>query len=246
MEERPIVIMCAMEVEMDFLLEKLENAKCEVVGKYKFYEGTIKNYPVVICQCFVMSINATVATYIAIQKYQPKAIISQGTAGAHGKNIHTGDIVVGEKCINIVSCKTPAKKEGEGSNSLEWDLVNFISGEEDRLEYQYGDEHLIELAKQVYYEDGNVHFGTIGSGDVWNCEADRILWLNEKYGTLCEEMEGIAVYKLANDFQVPVLGIRIISNNEILCEPYDRNIGRKSQEFAYELVLKLIQESQAK
>ena len=34
--------------------------------------------------------------------------------------------------------------------------------------------------------------------------------------------------------------IRIISNNEILREPYDRNIGLKSQEFTYELIKKII------
>lgn len=234
--------MVAMEVELKLLLEKLENVKCESVGKFRFYEGSVKNYPVVVCHCLVMSINAAIATYMAIEKYHPKAMISQGTAGAHRKDIHKGDLVIGEKCINIVSCRTPRKKEGEGSNSFEWELMNFISGEENRLVYQTGDKHLLELAKKVKYEDGKVHFGVIGSGDVWNQEADRILWLNQKYGTLCEEMEGIAVYKVANDSEIPVLGIRIISNNEILGENYDRNLAVKSQEFTHELVLKMIED----
>lgn len=77
-------------------------------------------------------------------------------------------------------------------------------------------------------------------GDVWNQEADKILMLHQKYGTLCEEAEGIAVYTVANDFGIPVLGIRVISNNEILEEPYDRNTGLKSQEFTYELILQKI------
>lgn len=244
MRKNPIVIMVSMKVEANFLIEKLENAKCESINKYNFYEGTINGYPVVICYCHVMSLNAGIATFVAIQKYHPIAIISQGTAGAHGKNIHKGDIVVGEKCINIVSCRTPLKKEGEGSNSLEWDLVNFLDGEDDRLEYQSGDNHLIELAKKIEYSGGNVYFGIIGSGDVWNREADRILWLNQNFGTLCEEMEGIAVYTVANDFDIPVLGIRIISDNEILGEPYDRKIALKSQEFTYKFILQFIKENQ--
>ncbi len=85
-------------------------------------------------------------------------------------------------------------------------------------------------------------FGTIGSGDAWNCEVDKILWLHEKYGTLCEEMEGIAVYVVANNFNIPVLGIRVISDNEILGEPYERELGRKSQEFTYEVIMKIIEE----
>ena len=55
-------------------------------------------------------------------------------------------------------------------------------------------------------------------------------------------MEGIAVYTVANNFNIPVLGIRIISNNEILGEEFDKNLGLKSQEFTYELILKMIQE----
>lgn len=243
MEKKPIVIMAAMEVEADFLIQKLENVTCKNVNQYKFYEGTIHDYPIVICQCLVMTINATLATYIAIEKYHPIAIISQGTAGATARNIHKGDIVIGEKCMNIVSYKSPYRKEGEGSNSLEWDLVNFICGEEDRLEYQHADEHLIEVAKKINYEKGKVHFGTIGSGDAWNCEVDKILWLHEKYGTLCEEMEGIAVYVVANNFKVPVLGIRVISDNAILGEDYDRNLGIRSQEFTYEVILKMIEEN---
>lgn len=240
MQKNPIVIMAAMDVEANFLIEKLENMTYETIHKYEFYEGTIKGYPVVICHCYVGTINASVATYIAIQKYHPIAILSQGTAGAHAKNIHTDDLVIGEKCVNIVSCKTPYKKEGEGSNSLEWKLLKFIAGEEDRLEYQSATKTLIELAKKIPYTDGTVHFGTLGSGDIWNQETDKILWLHEKYGTLCEDMESIAIYTVANDFNIPVLGIRVISNNEILGEPYIRTTGLKSQEFCYQFILEML------
>ena len=239
---KPIIIMAAMENEADFLIHKLNNKSCQKINQYELYEGTIQDYPVVVCCLKVGTIHAAVATYIAIEKYHPLAILSEGTAGAHSKEIHIGDIIIGEKCINITSFRTPLKKEGEGSNCFEWEPVNFISGEEDRLKYQQGDSYLIKLAKQVEYQDGKVYFGTIGSGDIWNKEADRILWFNKNFGTLCEEMEGISIYKIANNFDIPVLGIRIISNNELLGETYDRNTGLKSQEFTYEIILKLISE----
>jgi adenosylhomocysteine nucleosidase len=98
-----------------------------------------------------MTINAAVATHIAIEKYNPIAIINEGTAGGHGRNVHKGDIVIGKKCINILSSQIPFKKENEGSNSLDWELVNFISGEENRLIYQKADENLVRIAKQVEF-----------------------------------------------------------------------------------------------
>lgn len=241
MEKKPIVVIVAMDAEMNLLLEKLEDVKHKEINIYNFWEGKVNNYPVVICKCNVMSINAAVATHIAIENYNPLVVINEGTAGGHGLDIHKGDIVIGEKTINIMSSQTPDKAKGEGSNSLDWKLVDFISGEENHLTYRIGDKDLIELAKDVEYTYGKVHFGVIGSGDVWNRETDRIMYLNQKYGTLCEEMESIAIYTVCNNFNIPVIGVKIVSNNEILGEAYDRTIGTKSQEFSYELMKKIIE-----
>lgn len=242
-EKKPIVVVAAMEVEFDFLLKQLENPVCSLVGKFKYYEGTINGYPVIICHCHVMTINATLATYIAIEKYHPIAIINEGTAGAHGKDIHKNDIVIGTKSVNISSLKTPTKKEGEGSNSLEWSIISFIADDKgDRLEFQPGDKNLIKIAQSIEYSDGNIHTGVIGSGDVWNNEADRILWFNRNLGTICEEMESISVYTVANNFNVPAIAIKVISNNEILNESFDENTAIGAQKFAYNLILKMISE----
>lgn len=178
MTKRPIVIMVAMKAEMDYLLEKLENKKIEKVNKYEFYEGTMNNYPVVICHFHIMSFNAAIATTIAITKYNPIAIIDEGCSGSHSNDIKRNDIVIGEKCINIVSAKTPHKSEHEGSNSLDWELVSFFEEKDDELEYQTADKTLLELCKTIQFKKEKVYFGTLGSGDVWNNETDKIIHLN--------------------------------------------------------------------
>lgn len=60
--------------------------------------------------------------------------------------------------------------------------------------------------------------------------------MNEKYGILCEEMEGIAVYSVANQYGIPVIDIRVISDNEILKEEYDRKVSIRVQEFTMNLL----------
>lgn len=239
---RPILVIAAMDVEFELLKEKLESMKISRLNKYDCYEGFINHYPVVICNCTVMSVNAAIATTLAIQKYKPRAIINEGTAGGHGLNVHKGDIVIGENCINILSSGTPQKKKGEGSSTLEWTLTNFIAAEPNRLVYQRANSKLIKLAKSIEYLEGKVHIGTIGSGDIWDREYDRIMMLNERYGTLCEDMEANTIYTVANQFKVPVIGIKIVSNNEALGESYERSTGSKSQEFSYELIKKMIQD----
>ena len=242
-EKNPIVVIVAMEIEFEDLLKKLENTNITSISKYKFYEGTINDYPVVICHCRVNEINAAIVTLMAIQKYHPIAIINEGTAGGYGESIHKNDIVIGTSAINLASVKTPQKKKGEGSNSLEWTMIGFFDDDEgNRKDFQKADENLVNLAKKIEYKNGTVHFGVVGSSDNWNSEADRILWLNKELGALCEEMECISIYTVANNFNIPVIGIKVISNNDMINESFDTSTALSSQTFTYDLILKIISE----
>jgi len=238
--EKPIMIMGAMEdVKLDILKGKMENIQIEKEKTCTFYKGTLLDKSVVLCSTSIGSINASMATLLGILKYNPKMIIVQGIAGGHGTYIHAKDIVVATEIININTLETEKKLKGEGSNSLEWKLNNFIDDTGNEIIIEKSNELLIDTAKKVEYEHGNVLFGRIGSGDVWNKEADRILMFNEKYQTLCEEMEGYAIAKVANTYAIPMINIRAISNNEVLGEAYIREVGKYSQEFTIEMLKKL-------
>ena len=238
-----ILIISAMaDVELNYLIKELRNIKTIKTKICKFYEGKIFDKEIILCDAKVGLINTASAMTLAIEKYKPDYIINQGCSGGFGKNIHKLDIVVGTKCINITSIKTKFRKIGEGSNIDDWELINFIAGEEDRLVPQNGSEKLINFIKNIEnsYKDGKIHYGTIGSGDMWNKECDRIIWLNEKYNILCQDMEGVAVYTVANLYNIPAIDIRVISDNEILKEEYDRNVSIKAQKFTMNLLEELI------
>ena len=81
MNKRPILIIAALDVEVRLLLEKMDKVKMTKLNKYTCYEGNILEYPIVICNCLSMSINAAISTTLAIQKYNPIAIVNEGTAG---------------------------------------------------------------------------------------------------------------------------------------------------------------------
>lgn len=238
--DKPIMIMGAMEdVELDILKENLIDIEIEKEKSCTFYKGRLFNNSVILCSTGIGSINATMATLLGILKYNPKMIIVQGIAGGHGTKVHTNDIVVATEIININSLETSSKEKGEGSNSLEWKLNNFVDDTVDEIISIKSNELLIETAHKVEYNHGNVFFVRIGSGDVWNKEVDRILMFSEKYQTLCEEMEGYAIAKVSNTYEIPMINIRAISNNEVLGEKYVREVGRYSQEFTLQLVNKL-------
>ncbi len=143
-----------------------------------------------------------------------------------------------------MSAKTPYKEEKEGSNSIEWDYISFTNGRTDQKDIKKADERLIDFIekRKVKYNLGHIHTGVIGSGDIWNCEKDKIKYLNKTHNVLCEDMETIAVYSVATNYNIPVIGIRMISNNLILGEDYNKNLGIECQKFIYKIIEDLIEE----
>ena len=82
----------------------------------------------------------------------------------------------------------------------------------------------------------NFIFGRIASGDIWNKNKYRIKYINQKYGAICEDMECVAIYTVANIYKIPVISIKAISNNEILDEKYDMHVGKKIQEITEDII----------
>lgn len=244
-EKRPILLQGAMQVEIAHLLEQLEDKiEIELYG-YTFWKGKLKNYPAIISKTGIGSIHATTATTIAILEFRPSIIINQGIAGACQREIHKYDVVFGQTCVNTNCYKTQSKKQGEGSSPLEWELITFTSDDEkEEEETLQADSYLLSIAKEVsyYYAKGNIHYGILGSGDCWNKEIDRIDWINHKTNASCADMESIGVYSVANQLKVPVLGIRVMSDNELLKEEYDRETSIEAQRMTLEIAKKYIQQ----
>lgn len=241
MNKKPILIQFAMEVESQELLKKIDNLEELEINNYKFYKGNINNYPIVISLSKVGLIHTSSSLTIAIKEFNPQIIINTGIAGATDRNIHIGDIIIGKSCININSYRTSILKEGEGTNPKKWELLTFLSGEEDRLIEKQANETLLKLAKeQTTNSHGEIYLGKIGSGDVWNREVDRILYLNKKYQILCEDMESIATYTIGNQQNIPTISIKMISDNSITGEEYNREVGKYLNDYILNYIKTII------
>lgn len=240
--EKPIVIQGAMEVEIKNLKEALENCEKIIIDGYVFYKGLYKNYPMIISLTQIGSINSTIATILAIKEFSPLCIINQGVSGGQAKNICQGDLVIGTECKNSASRDTKLKKEGEGTNPFEWEIVNFYDDEE--ITTYKSDEYLVKIAKEVAdnYKIGNVHTGILGSADTWDREADYVLWLNKNLGIISADMESIGTYTVAKKYNIPVIGIRVISDNAILKQIYNRNVAGVAEEFVLNMAETIIKD----
>jgi adenosylhomocysteine nucleosidase len=250
---RPVVVQGAMDVEIKKLAGTLENVTEEKVRGWTFWKGTIDGYPVVVSKTLKGMSNAAAATALAAERYRPVAIINQGTAGGHEPSLRVYDIVLGTQAVNLGSFKTGYRARGRGSNFAEWAPLDLMRSEgsagEDpsaRTMRRFGgDEGLLTAARNVRgtYLKGRVVEGVIGSSEIWNSEIDRIQRFHDQFGTTAEEMETASAAQIAGLFEIPLLGIRVVSNNITNGGTYDARTGEACQDYVYDVVKAYIGET---
>ncbi|MFJ5761018.1 5'-methylthioadenosine/S-adenosylhomocysteine nucleosidase [Neobacillus sp. NPDC093182] len=247
--QRPIIIQGPMPIEAEDFAKKLDKVKVEKSGTFVFYKGKLNNYPVIVTKTGKGMENTAAATALAIEKYDPIAIINQGTSGGHDPSLNVFDIVLGEKTTNIGSLKTTNMDENQGIDPTSWIPMDLMASEgsgsdpnANKVRYYEGDKDLLAAANAVKdtYTKGKVVEGIIGSADFWNSEVDRIKWIHEIYGTSVEEMEGASAAQIADAYDVAFLGIRILSNNKTNGGTYNPGTAAANQEYVYEVVKEYI------
>lgn len=223
---KKILIQGAMPSEICYYLEQDLMAGVSAAQKNGclFYIARDGETEVVIELTKMGMTNAAVATMTAIYEFHPDFIINQGTAGAHVRDLKKGDIVIGNKAVNVHSIKMEKREFGEGMSPQDWSGMY--------TEYIEADQKLVHMFENGFgaaTQTGKVVTGTLGSGDLFSREKDRILWIHDKFGNLCEDMESFAVYSVCRSCGVPCVALRVISNNELLDEDYDEDTAMELQ-----------------
>lgn len=242
-----------MPIEAEYFASLLQDVKVEHSGNATFYLGSLNGYPVVVAQTGKGLENTAAATAIGIERYRPIAIINQGTSGGHDPTLNVSDIVLGKRSVNANNFKTARLLKGEGSDPMQWLPMDIMASEgsagegdsaadAEKIRYYLGNSQLIRIARSVSskYKRGVVVEGTIGSGNFWNNELDRIAWLHQHFGTSVEEMETAAAAQIAHAYDVPFLGIRVLSNNITNGGHYDPSTAVDCQVYVKNVVVAYI------
>lgn len=224
-----ILIQGATPDEIDIFLDYYKPKTKQVIETYEFYTTTHGEHEIIISETQKGIINATTATTIALLIFKPDILINQGCAGAHVHHLKVGDIVIGEKANYINDFKTPPKPAGAGSSSLEW------TPHKSRSYSTQSTPELVEKAKQVKF-DAKIVVGALGSADTFSREIDRINFLHQKFGHLCEDMESAATMRVCDVFNTKHIAFRVISNNELTLLPFDELTRKPMQQFVIEFV----------
>ncbi len=239
-----LLVQGAEMTELEPLLQGLKDRKEVRIGAWHFWEGTMEDKRVVVSLTEVGPMNASVATTLGIQRWQPRVILNQGTSGAHDPRLQVHDIVLGIRNVEFGAFKTLPARRGEGSSleRMQPTTTKLRLGKVDnRVPFREfpGSMDLAQQALNVKYEHGRVLTGVVGSAHQWNREIDRLEWLRATYHTDTEDMESAYVAAVAYAFQVPFLSFRIVSDNEFHSPEFIQETGRECAEFVRDFILAL-------
>ena len=229
-----IMISGAMDVETEYMINALQNRQEHRLGVWRFVTGEYQGCPMIISVTSVSQANAAASTALGIEKFQPVAIINQGTAGAHAPEIHPFDIVIGTSACDFGAYKTDSKGNPTFRGVKVYDES---SGDFIRVVDFQPDSQLLEIARKLAptYKFGNVVEGKICTSGAWNKQKSRIKYFHKNFDTMCEEMETATVAQICYDYKIPFIGIRVISNNELTNEDFNPDTGEKCQQFALDV-----------
>ena len=235
---RPILIEGAMNTETEVLIRALKNPVAYREMNYLFVAGTYKDYPVVIVRTEIGMANAAASTALAIKKFNPVAVINQGTAGGHDIALKIGDIVIGERSFDNSAYRSAYSEAGAGIDLTKQESIGTYAYDTATKKFQayneyFADPTLFNIAFKVANanKNFNVVSGVISTGNTWLECVDYINFLHEKYGSSCEEMETNIAAQICQNAGVPFIGIRVLSDNVTNSREYIPTTAKICQDF---------------
>ena len=198
-----IGIICAMDPEAESLVAKLKNAQDIVLGKAHFYTGSLEDHDVVIARSGIGKVSAAYVTAILITKFNVSVIINSGSAGALDSSLKLGDTVFStQAAYHDADLTVFGYKKGQmAGHNLYFEASPELIA---KAEIAAGNVPAIR---------DHVRKGIILSGDQFISSPElKASFLETFKGAMVTEMEGAAVAQVCNDFNVPCLVIRSVSD----------------------------------
>ena len=224
LENKNIGIICAMESELKFFLDRVEIKSTSEICKRKIYEGSYKGKNIYFTDCGVGKVNAAMLTQGIIDKYSPGIVINSGIAGAlDGRLKHLDMVVANELTYHDYELRLLKKYSPFVSSfKVDKEILSKFEG---------------LLKDDSYYE------GLIITGDKFVVDNDIKNELKNNFNALCVEMEGASIAHVCYLNDTKFLVIRSISDmaDSSGDEDYDEFefiAGKR----AAELTLKFIEE----
>lgn len=196
-------IIGAMDVEVDTLKAKMQNAAVTEKAGMEFCEGTLEGVPAVVVKCGVGKVNAALCAQILCDCYGVNAVINTGVAGSLCAEMDIGDLVVSQDAVyHDFDCSVinPNYCVGQVPGISTWSFP----ADEKLMAYAFA------AGEQV--NPGHTRIGRVASGDQFICSKAQKEKIIADTKAICTEMEGTAIAHAAWRNGTPFVILRAISD----------------------------------
>lgn len=154
-----ILILAAMQKEINLLIDLLEETKVEEIRGYQLFSGNLYKHEIIISKCGIGKVNSALNTYRLIQEFHPDLVVNSGVAGGAGVGVGT-TLIASEVAYHDVWC-------GPGT----------VYGQADGFPlFMHPSERILELASGL-----NLEKGLICSGDKFISTPEEIEFIRLKF-----------------------------------------------------------------
>ena len=215
-----IAIICAMRVELEQILARMEDVRQEEQAGVRVYLGVLEGHAAAAAVCGVGKVSAALCAQMLISRYSPAALLHSGIAGGVAPELRHMDLVVARE-LTYRDMADDIKRNWLPCGGC------FVA-----------DAGLSSLLRQAAPE---ARLGCIATGDQFLESREEKLRLQKDYNALCADMESAAVAQVCTVNRVPFAVLRCISDlaDDEARGDYDQ-FERKAAHLSAEILCKAI------
>jgi adenosylhomocysteine nucleosidase len=201
-----LAVIGAMKEEIDLVKAAMTVSAPQTHAGIETLRGDFGGVEIVLAQCGIGKVNATICTQMLIDRFQPDALVFSGVAGGLLPNMRVGDVVIASHLIQYDMDLTAfGRRHGE------------VPGQDNRM--IESDPGLVQKAAAAFdtafpasAEGPSLMLGTVVSGDRFISDQKTLRWLQREFSALATEMEGAAVGYTCGVNGVPFVIVRALSD----------------------------------
>lgn len=195
-----------MEEEVSLIANAIENKKIEVVGNREYVCGTYHDHEIILVKSGIGKVCAALAATVLVDHFKVDILVNSGCAGGIGNGLKIGDIVL---------------STGLAYHDFDLKIFGYKRGQVPSYEQYFMADHALiakaeAVAATLKQEQGfepNIFTGVVLTGDQFISQKQICLDMKQDFPEAqVTEMEGAAVAQVCNDFNVPCLVIRSVSD----------------------------------
>jgi adenosylhomocysteine nucleosidase len=209
--------MGAMPEEMDKIIAAINNKKIIESGSRVYYRGELYGQEVVAVFSRWGKVAAATTATNMILHFNVDRIVFTGVAGAISHELNVGDIVIGQRLFQHDMDARPLMRRFEipltGKTSFETPQQNVDIMELAVHNFLKNNKEFRHLLADQNIANPKMLTGDIASGDLFISSTEmKYALIKNLPSVLCAEMEGAAVAQVCDDYGVPLIVVRVISD----------------------------------